>query len=312
MWGRAPVIVAIPSNSTERVFGCSGSIARSAQLSEDASSKSYRCRQKAANELAAIGHHAAEGFHREIVKVALPEKGQPRDKWLTRSEAARLIWTCWRYRERQKASRRPEDDVKAPTARTSAAASVPLHPAWDLQRDTRRGHRFSISNASGWALLCGPGAGPLLSPEAGHSKNQQAATDGSDPFAPARAPAALAPDRSVGEALRRVQRQACGVGQNGVQERCKAGRARSRDIASYHQAHGGDVAYAAGRRPMAGSRLSRHVARGPAQHLWPPSPGLSVRCCRENREARVIFQANGEEFWYGYSVATEQTGMNAL
>jgi integrase len=66
---------------------------------------------------AAIGHHAAEGFHREIVKVALPEKGQPRDKWLTRSEAARLIWTCWRYRERQKASRRPEDDVKAPTAK---------------------------------------------------------------------------------------------------------------------------------------------------------------------------------------------------
>jgi integrase len=66
---------------------------------------------------AAIGHHAAEGFHREIVKVSLPEKGQPRDKWLTRSEAARLIWTCWRYRERQKASRRPEDEIKAPTAK---------------------------------------------------------------------------------------------------------------------------------------------------------------------------------------------------
>ena len=66
---------------------------------------------------AAIGHHAAEGFHREIVKVSLPEKGEPRDKWLTRSDAAKLIWTCWRYREMQKRSRRPIDEIKAPTAK---------------------------------------------------------------------------------------------------------------------------------------------------------------------------------------------------
>jgi hypothetical protein len=66
---------------------------------------------------AAIGHHAAEGFHREIVKVSLPEKGEPRDKWLTRSDAAKLIWICWRYREMQKKSRRPMEDVKVPTAK---------------------------------------------------------------------------------------------------------------------------------------------------------------------------------------------------
>jgi integrase len=66
---------------------------------------------------AAIGHHAAEGYHREIVKVSLPEKGEPRDKWLTRSDAAKLIWTCWRYREMQKKSRRPMEDVKAPTTK---------------------------------------------------------------------------------------------------------------------------------------------------------------------------------------------------
>ncbi|MCK1675245.1 site-specific integrase [Bradyrhizobium sp. 150] len=65
---------------------------------------------------AAIGHHAAEGY-REIVKVSLPEKGQPRDKWLTRSDAAKLVWTCWRYREMQKGSRRPMDDVKVPTSK---------------------------------------------------------------------------------------------------------------------------------------------------------------------------------------------------
>lgn len=66
---------------------------------------------------AAIGHHAAEGYHREIVKISLPEKGQPRDKWLTRSDAAKLVWTCWRYREMQKGSRRPMDDVKVATSK---------------------------------------------------------------------------------------------------------------------------------------------------------------------------------------------------
>jgi integrase len=50
---------------------------------------------------AAINHHAKEGFHRGIVRVVLPEKGLPRERWLTRSEAAHLLWTCWRYRETQ-------------------------------------------------------------------------------------------------------------------------------------------------------------------------------------------------------------------
>jgi integrase len=50
---------------------------------------------------AAINHHAKEGFHRGVVRVVLPEKGLARDRWLSRSEAARFIWACWRYREIQ-------------------------------------------------------------------------------------------------------------------------------------------------------------------------------------------------------------------
>jgi integrase len=50
---------------------------------------------------AAINHHAKEGFHRGLVRVVLPEKGLPRERWLTRSEAAALLWACWRYRETQ-------------------------------------------------------------------------------------------------------------------------------------------------------------------------------------------------------------------
>lgn len=48
---------------------------------------------------AAIGHHHREGYHREEIKVWLPAKGNARERWLTRSEVAKLVWTCWRARE---------------------------------------------------------------------------------------------------------------------------------------------------------------------------------------------------------------------
>src|SRR5437870_4993222 len=68
---------------------------------------------------AAINHHAAEGYHRGVVKITLPAKGEPRDRWFTRSEAAKLIWTCWRYREMQKVSRGPKKGRKVPTDKRS-------------------------------------------------------------------------------------------------------------------------------------------------------------------------------------------------
>lgn len=51
---------------------------------------------------AAINHHRLEGLCSELVSVVLPEKAQPRQRWLSRSEAARLIWAAWRYREDDK------------------------------------------------------------------------------------------------------------------------------------------------------------------------------------------------------------------
>jgi integrase len=50
---------------------------------------------------AAINHHAKEGLHRGLVRVALPPRGQARQRWLSRDEVARLLWTCWRTREVQ-------------------------------------------------------------------------------------------------------------------------------------------------------------------------------------------------------------------
>ena len=64
---------------------------------------------------AAINHHAKEGLHRGIVRVLLPPRGAPRTRWLTRSEAARLIWVCWRTRERQSRHRGGDKGKRLPT-----------------------------------------------------------------------------------------------------------------------------------------------------------------------------------------------------
>jgi integrase len=51
---------------------------------------------------AAINYHRRENLHDRIVSVVLPDERPPRERWLTRPEAARLIWSAWRYREVQK------------------------------------------------------------------------------------------------------------------------------------------------------------------------------------------------------------------
>jgi integrase len=66
---------------------------------------------------AAIGHHEKEGYHRETVRVVLPPKGRRRERWLTRSEAAKLIWACWRYREAQRRHRGPSRGKTLPTSK---------------------------------------------------------------------------------------------------------------------------------------------------------------------------------------------------
>ncbi|MFC0009653.1 tyrosine-type recombinase/integrase [Devosia nitrariae] len=48
---------------------------------------------------AAINYHRKEGYCREVVEVTLPAKSVAKERWLTRTEAARLLWTCWRTRE---------------------------------------------------------------------------------------------------------------------------------------------------------------------------------------------------------------------
>lgn len=66
---------------------------------------------------AAINHHSREGLHRGAVRVVLPERGPARQRWLTRSEAAKLIWAAWRFRETQRRHRGSATGSKRPTKR---------------------------------------------------------------------------------------------------------------------------------------------------------------------------------------------------
>lgn len=49
----------------------------------------------------AINHYHREGHVLKIVKVTLPKRSAARERWLTRSEAAKLLLFAWRYREVQ-------------------------------------------------------------------------------------------------------------------------------------------------------------------------------------------------------------------
>ncbi|MFC6790640.1 hypothetical protein ACFQE0_14090 [Methylobacterium komagatae] len=50
---------------------------------------------------AAINAAIADGLTRDVVRVTLPEKGQERDRWLTKAEAARILRGAWRKVEVQ-------------------------------------------------------------------------------------------------------------------------------------------------------------------------------------------------------------------
>ena len=66
---------------------------------------------------AAIRHHAKENLHRAEIHVTLPDKGQARERWLARKEAAKLLWAAWRYREEQTIHRGDNKGIKIKTGK---------------------------------------------------------------------------------------------------------------------------------------------------------------------------------------------------
>jgi integrase len=48
---------------------------------------------------AAVRHHWQRGLCSALTPVVLPQKGEARERWLTRKEAAKLLMTAWRMRQ---------------------------------------------------------------------------------------------------------------------------------------------------------------------------------------------------------------------
>lgn len=58
---------------------------------------------------AALRHAWKERILEHPIPVELPQAGPPRERWLTRSEVARLLWAAWRLREKQKRGRQGDN-----------------------------------------------------------------------------------------------------------------------------------------------------------------------------------------------------------
>jgi integrase len=66
---------------------------------------------------AAVNHHGSENLHRAVITVNLPPKGDARERWLQRSEAAKLLRTCWRHKEEQTIHRGKNKGTKIKTGK---------------------------------------------------------------------------------------------------------------------------------------------------------------------------------------------------
>ncbi|MCS0501560.1 tyrosine-type recombinase/integrase [Ancylobacter mangrovi] len=99
---------------------------------------------------AAIQYHAREGLHRGEVRVTLPDKGPARERWLTRDEAAALLWACWHAREKQRRSHKRLPGESLPT-RKYTMRHLARFILIGLYTGTRAG---AIASAS-WAAASG-------------------------------------------------------------------------------------------------------------------------------------------------------------
>ena len=114
---------------------------------------------------AAVRHHWEAGLCTALTPVILPEKGEPRERWLTRSEAANLLWAAWRLREKQDGKL-----TDRPTAQHVARFILA-----GLYTGTRCGTNVAPPEAYGWAWLDRHRAWCFLSSDRGHEEDQEAA-----------------------------------------------------------------------------------------------------------------------------------------
>jgi tellurite resistance protein len=180
---------------------------------------------------AAIRHHWEAGLCSSLTPIVLPDRGQSRLRWLTRGEAARLLW----------ASRAVGHHVARfvlvalyTGTRAGAVCGAALRPTEGAGLDRPRA----------WGVLPARGR---------RARDEEAQAAGQAPAAPAGPSAALEATAVLKPVRRRIPRPAGAAGQQGVPLRSSARRARHRRDAAHPAAHLRDVA-GAGRRPDMGGR----------------------------------------------------------
>lgn len=221
----------------------------------------------------AINHHAKQGLHRGIVKVVPPPKGEARDRWLTRSEAARLIWTCWRHREEQTVHRGSLKGQKILTDKrplrhlarfiliglyTGTRAGAIAAASWErgvgrAYIDLERGHYYRLAQGKRSTKKRQPTV-PLPGRLLAHLRRWSRLRDGSRHFVEWRG------------------RPAGRIGEDRICHRRARGGPRRQDLAAHAPTHRGDMADAARRRSMGGVRISRHDGRDAGAGLRAPPP----------------------------------------
>lgn len=72
---------------------------------------------------AALRYYWQEGHIDRHIPVTLPDKSESRERWLTRSEAARLLWAAWRLRQKY----RGEDTERATAKHVARFMLVALY-----------------------------------------------------------------------------------------------------------------------------------------------------------------------------------------
>ena len=190
---------------------------------------------------AAINNHAQQNLHYGTVNVTLPRKGGARQEWITRDQAAAIIWAAYRYREVQTIHRGPRQGQAGRHRQASAAARRSVSSDRLLHRHARWCYRVGLDPEGARQVLCRPGRWALLSPGDRQAGYQEGAADHPAAASPAGTHASLGSPWARERELRRVHgtRE---VREEGLRQRRPDREGRGQDDAAHAAPHRGDLA----------------------------------------------------------------------
>jgi hypothetical protein len=202
------------------------------------------------------------GIHDRLISVVAPPRRPSRERWLTRSEAARLIWAAWRFREvkdGRPTSKRPRRHIAhfiLVALYTGSRASVVSQAA--LQPET-------------WAPLRRSRSRDALPPPGGRQGIEQTPPHYSAAGGADRAPAALEARRTP--LCRGMGRPPGPEDRHNLSPYRQGRQAWARRDPPHPTSHGGDLDDAGRDRSMGGRRLSWDDRGDAGTGLWTSPSG---------------------------------------